>query len=66
MWEYDRFTFKNNTIRELVDELNKLGVDNWEIIYYTEEKPPKFGEKWVCTVLGKRLKTSMSNNPVKM
>jgi len=60
MWEYDRFTFKYNIMKDLIDKLNKLGEDNWEIIYYKEEKPPNFGEKWICTVLVKRLKTSMS------
>lgn len=56
MWEYNRFEIKHNNISELVNELNKLGAENWEIIYYVEKKPEKFGDHWISTILTKRLK----------
>jgi hypothetical protein len=59
MWEYNRFEIKHSTINELIDELNKLGADNWEIIFYEEKKPEKFGDNWITTILVKRSKTSM-------
>jgi len=56
MWEYNRFEFKYHLINELITELNKLGKEDWEIIYYQETKPPKFGDDWISIVLTKRLK----------
>ena len=60
MWEYNKFTFNHCSESDLLNELNKIGEDNWEIIFYHEEKPPMFDGKWISTVLVKRLKTSMS------
>jgi hypothetical protein len=56
MWEYNRFEFKLKGISELIDKLNRLGTDDWDIIYYREIKPPKFGEDWIIVVIVKRLK----------
>jgi hypothetical protein len=56
MWEYNRFEFKLKGINELIDKLNRLGTDDWGIIYYQETKPPKFGEDWIIVVIVKRLK----------
>jgi len=56
MWEYNRFEFKYKLISELIDELNKIGKDNWEVIHYEENKPPKFGEDWISIVIVKRFK----------
>ena len=58
-WEYDRKIIEFTTVKELVDELNALGIDGWEIINYEETKPKKFGEKRECIVIVKRLKTNM-------
>lgn len=56
MWEYNRFELKHKTINELIEKLNKLGVDNWEVVYYEEKKPEKFGDNWITTILVKRNK----------
>jgi len=56
MWEYNRFEFKFKIIKELIDELNKIGTENWEVIYYQETKPPKFGGDWITVIIVKRLK----------
>jgi hypothetical protein len=56
MWQYDRIEIKHGNIRELIDKLNELGNDNWEIIYYNETKPPKFGDDWITIIIVKRLK----------
>ena len=59
MWEYDRKIIEFKTVKELLDELNALGADKWEIINYEETRPKKFGEKRESIVLIKRLKTNM-------
>ena len=56
MWEYDRIKFEFKTVQELLDELNKYGADGWEIIYYEEQKPKKFGENFESIVLFKKEK----------
>jgi len=37
MWEYKRFTPCCIKPSEVIEELNKLGEDNWEVIYYVEK-----------------------------
>jgi hypothetical protein len=56
MWEYNRFEIKHKSVTELINELNKLGTENWEIIHYEEKKPEKFGDNWITLVLTKRNK----------
>ena len=56
MWEYDRKIIEFKTVKELLDELNTLGADSWEIINYEETKPKKFGEKRESIIIVKRLK----------
>ena len=56
MWEYDRISFEAKTILQIVDNLNKLGAENWEIIYYDEKKPEKYGLPYNVILLVKRLK----------
>jgi len=56
MWEYNRVEIKFKFAKELIDNLNKLGEENWDIIYYNETKPPKFGDDWIAIVLTKRKK----------
>ena len=58
MWEYDRKIIEFKTVKDLLNELNTLGADNWEIISYEETKPKKFGEKRESIVIAKRLKTN--------
>jgi hypothetical protein len=57
MWEYYRLDEKYATRREIVDKMNELGKENWEAIYYMEEKPIKFGDTYKIAALFKRIKT---------
>ena len=57
MWEYDRKIIEFRTVKELLDELNILGANGWEIINYEETKPKKFGEKRESIVLIKKEKS---------
>ena len=41
---------------ELESELNKEGLDRWEVIYHNEIRPKKFGGDYLSTTLFKRLK----------
>jgi hypothetical protein len=59
-WEYDRIEVKFKLVQELIDELNKLGANGWEIIHYEEKKPKKFGDNYETIVIVKRFKTSMT------
>jgi len=59
MWEYKRLVLEIFKLIDLSSELAKLGSDNWEIIYYDEQKPEKFGVPYKITILSKRLKTDM-------
>jgi hypothetical protein len=53
-WKYDRFEIEFGLVSELTQRLNELGADGWEVIYYSETKPPKFGEKYKVVVLIKK------------
>jgi hypothetical protein len=55
MWEYDRITIETITISKLVEYMNKIGKDGWEIIHYDEKKPDKFGSTYKITLIVKRL-----------
>lgn len=56
MWQYKRSEYKFNNINELETQLNKEGDDGWEIIYYHETKPAKFGDPYVSIVLYKKIR----------
>jgi len=56
MWQYKRIEYKFKNIGEIDSLLNKEGDDGWEIIYYHETKPAKFGDPYVSIVLYKRVK----------
>jgi hypothetical protein len=60
VWEYDRVIIEFKIIQKLIDELNVLGANGWEIIYYQEQKPKKFGEKYKSIIIVKKLKTNMT------
>lgn len=64
MWEYKRECFSVNTNKELNDVLSKIGSENWEIVYYDEIKPKKFGDNIELTIVLKRNKDEQkkSNN----
>ena len=55
-WEYDRRRIEFDKVQSLLDELNALGADDWEIISYEEKKPEKFGGKYESIIIVKRLK----------
>ena len=48
--------FISDEISTIINELNILGYDAWEIISYDEIKPKKFGDRYVVTIIIKRLK----------
>jgi hypothetical protein len=54
MWEYDRVVIKVHKYSEIKTKLDELGNDNWEVIYYHEEKQEKFESEFKVTVLAKR------------
>jgi len=53
-WGYDRIEMEFGLVSELTEKLNELGADGWEVIYYSETKPAKFGEKSKAVVLIKK------------
>ena len=55
-YEYDRIKIEFVKTNELLDEVDKRGADGWEIIWYDETKPKKFGGKTESIVLFKREK----------
>lgn len=56
IWEYNRHFFESENILDMFKELNELGALGWEIIHYEENKPEKFGGKFRCIIIVKRLK----------
>ena len=56
MWEYKRKDYKFSLYHELIEALNIEGNDNWEVVFYSEERPEKFGREFQARVLFKRLK----------
>jgi hypothetical protein len=55
-WEYDRKKIEFGKEADLIEKLNTLGADGWEIIHYEEKKPEKFGGKYESIIIVKRLK----------
>lgn len=55
MWEYKRIEFSVSIYGEIEKILNENGQNNWEVIYYTEKKPNKFGDDIELIVIYKRL-----------
>lgn len=56
MWEYKRTTITYKSFYELEDQLQKLGNDNWEIIYYYEVPKEKYETRSEVEILAKRTK----------
>lgn len=54
MWEYNRLNVKIKIISELIEYMNNLGRNGWEIFYYNEIKPDKFGSPYKITLIVKR------------
>jgi len=54
MWEYNRFEIKFRNFFELNEELNRLGHDGWEIIYYFENIETKLNDIHKSNILIKR------------
>ena len=57
VWEYNRVVIDFKATIEIEQELNALGAKGWEIIYYNEIPPKKFGDKGKCVVLIKKEKS---------
>ena len=60
MWEYKREEFEFQKTVDLERQLNERGEKGWEIIYYQETKPLKFGEKIKTIVLFKKIRQLQS------
>jgi hypothetical protein len=56
MWEYERKDYKFRWYSELINKLNEMGKEGWEVIYYQEELPEKYANEFSSKVLFKRLK----------
>ncbi|HPC09628.1 MAG TPA: hypothetical protein PLN85_00985 [archaeon] len=56
MWEYNRFTKEIIKISDLIDFMNELGSNNWEIIYYNETKEKKINSPYIITIIAKKIK----------
>ena len=54
MWEYQRQNYVFKLLSELEEKLNQEGSKGWEVIFYQEQKPEKFGDDFKSTVLYKR------------
>lgn len=59
MWEYWRNDIRFKCNAELTQELNKIGAEGWEVIYYSEEKSERFR---TATILLKRKKDGDNSN----
>ncbi len=57
MWEYKRTDIKFRQFSDLIEKLNIEGENGWEIIYYDEEKPEKYGNEFYAKILFKKLKS---------
>lgn len=55
MWEYKRMEYSLTMSGEIDKVLNDNGSNNWEIIYYDEKKPKKFGDDIELIIVCKRL-----------
>lgn len=54
--EYKFLELKIKDRNLLTEELNQLGLNGWDVIYYGEIPPDKFGKEWKITILLKRQK----------
>jgi hypothetical protein len=62
MWEYKRIDITYKSHSELEEELNKLGDDNWEVIYYFEVPTEKYETRREVEILIKRPKINENKN----
>ena len=56
MWEYKKKDLKFQNNLELVEFLNKEGNDNWEVIFFQEDKPENNSRHFSTSILLKRRK----------
>lgn len=56
MWEYDRINFEAFKVSDITKKLNELSAEDWEIVYYDESKPEKFGDTYKIIIVIKRKK----------
>ena len=54
MWTYKRINREFRIISDIEDKLNELGSEGWEVIYYYEERPKKFGDSYKSFILLKK------------
>lgn len=54
MWKFERLELKNTMIQNIMKELSKYGNDGWELIYYNEKTPSKFGDDYIVITILKK------------
>lgn len=52
--EYKRLKYELKSEYEVDDILNNEGKDGWDVVYYNETKPPKFGDPFKLIVVYKK------------
>jgi predicted type IV restriction endonuclease len=57
-WEYKSIETKTPVKQILIEELNQLGSEGWDVVNYNEIAPDKFGGDWKFNVLLKRQKST--------
>lgn len=55
MWEYKRKNYNFRLHSDIVEALNIEGKENWEVIFYQEEKRKEYDYETTAKVLFKRL-----------
>jgi len=54
MWEYKYVYIKYKQSQELINELNKYGLENWEVISFKETEPNGNYSKYIAKILMKK------------
>jgi hypothetical protein len=54
MWKYKRTELKFRNYFELNEELNKLGADGWDVVYYRENDIENNSNNIVINILIKK------------
>lgn len=62
MWEYKRVSITYKSHIDLDEELQKLGDNDWEIIYYYEIPNDKYEIRREVDILAKRPKKNENKN----
>lgn len=58
-WQYKFEVIKTAKKNMLIQKLNELGSEGWEIVHYNENPPIKFGEEIIYNILLKRNQSTL-------